>query len=834
MSYHRMLWRSGTALISLGILSACQSHAPAFTQTSATGLIGLNSADAFARYHATSDASAKAALIDALKAHLQKERTSVSHYYYQMRPALDNHSLNKGADSLIMSILKTHEYSDQDMLDKYGERHAYREAADYLLIGETDDAPYLRYHDEAAGVLPDGDTVTKEAGVSDRYQEVATGSRALQREYRSCVKSASYDMDAQIKANPALTRNDAGAQAVIKALDGCLSDANANADKLKPQDSYQRSDIETMRTCATIYRTNLTDALASRRAITRYEGEDYDAYDSIYANYGACVAGYSASYEGDPYVYLERATRERDLEGYRAIKLCADTTAKAQAQLRAQGHSYQNSPRLFEESLYQHATCLKNDVVDKVFEDASLAKSEYGIDSMTSLNDFYHHYQVLKESSEDVDFDEYSYAYGSPFARAWRAYFEMKQAELDAGASPEDDFGIGDYSMVASKMIQAMRNTPEQMLAKNAYQYNNSRLSILTKINPDNRSYQGVLSVDFHAPTAVQSLQLPFALDFSQGLMNVDTSVVQPVMAMVSSRHAPLPSDFKTGQEGVMAFYLPDEIKNLVPAALVHDALVTGFSKGMAEIHNLAFSRVDISGDAFAADLGATSAVKLNLNLQQQGAILGIISKQLVADLSAYVDAHPELFSKPPKDTPSTDTSTQDDEQAQKSARYANQVKKAIQKWALLDKGFVSSDVGGVMQLIDAILPIDFHQSNYYYLDARGNLLGQVVKADVDNHLLQARVESLGLISYRAQDFQAHPLAAQLIAPANKSVMDGNAWLMQIKRYSDWQTDAIMARYDYDAPKRVAAEAELEAALKAVEEAAKAAEEAAAAAVGTD
>lgn len=792
------LVRASVLGVALAMLSACQSIPTKKSDVSWHAYQPIKASEVFGQHQNTKEFTAQARLVRAMAEHLSKERIVSSEYYTQEVPSLLQESLDKDADPLWVTIAKVRDYQYEAPEEK---NYAFRQMSDY----SDEEGLYLRYYDEVAGTTPTPDyDLTRLDGLAKGYELNAPVQR-LHKQYRSCVKRASYELDSLVKQNPAITINHASVKQVSEDLSACLLKADTKGKKsLAKLTGYQAQDVEYLRHCVSGYRQDLMSVLSPNRTQKRYEGEAYDLYDTVYGHYAVCNMGYVASFHSEPNWYLNEATKT-ELELSTQIRQCALTTN----QNKAQKGDYATTPEAMAQNFYGYFSCLDG-AIEAVYngddgENVSAVDVLRSPSVPTSMADVETKYALLKEVVEEKEQEIYSTdeeeqgEYRGFLQSMFGTYFDMKKAEL---ANKDEDkkpslVGIGGlYGAVASEFLTTMKRTPEQMTARNVYQYDNTRIQVLSHHNPKTYISQAVLAMDFESPTASQSLKLPMQANFATGQVLVDTSAILPMMMWVlPPEHVPMPDEFQ-GQVGLMAFRIPEELTDIVPSDVIYHALQKGVVQGLSELNANIFTAVDISDDPFAKRFGATQAVKATFDATQVGELVSLVSKQVIKDLSAYVENNPDIYNGK-VDSSSLSVA---EELAQKSRqKHAKKIKELVEQWALLDKGYVSADVGGILGAILGVAPINIYQSNYYYLNAKGELVGQMARADIDSRVVGAKTQSIALThyGYEPSELARHHLAPSLLAE-DKGAFDGNAWLSEFSKVKTLQEQARLLRESYE------------------------------------
>ena len=406
------------------------------------------------------------------------------------------------------------------------------------------------------------------------------------------------------------------------------------------------------------------------------------------------------------------------------------------------------------------------------------ADEEYDYDAEEHDSDDY--------ASDDYSTDEYD-EYGgetggmlsgmtrlSPKTMAAK-YEAMQMAKQQAKTEPtnSEELSMSSTGLIGNILTMFSR-TPEQIAASNAYQYQHLTFNSVSQYNPKQRQLQSVYSYDYATPTISSSIQIPVAFDFNNSSVTLDPSAIMPIVALVNPENTPLPSQMTSH---TVSFGLPESITAQLPPAVLYDAVLNAIQSSMAELAPELFSAVDISGDGFAKEVGATRAVKVYFGSQQSGEMIGKTLKYVTKSLQEYVDANPDKY---PDGT---------------------MLKAALAKVQLYNKGYQSADVGSLLQLIEAIGPISFNQINYYYLDGSDRLLAKQQRVNIGGDLLGSTTTMLNQVRYDKSSFKRHaltPLLAESFGSNAVAPIDGNAWIAAQRQKKDRLQTARYARYDYE------------------------------------
>lgn len=352
--------------------------------------------------------------------------------------------------------------------------------------------------------------------------------------------------------------------------------------------------------------------------------------------------------------------------------------------------------------------------------------------------------------------------------------YEAMHTKQQQAAHQKEAAAESDSSGAVRQILSMFSRTPAQIEAMNTYQYQYLSINSVSQYQPQNKRIQSVYSYDYLAPTITSSIQVPIALDFNNSRVTIDPSALMPIMAIASPEDTPLPTQMAAHTVG---FGLPETITSQIPAAVIYDAVINAVQNSMAELAPDYFSAVDISGDKFAKEVGATQAVKIYFGSRQSGEFIGKVFKYVSRSLQAYVDTNPAKY---PEDAA---------------------LKTAITKIELYNKGYQSADIGSLLQLVEAIGPISFNHTNYYYLDHSDRLLAKQQRINIGGDLLGSKTTIVNQTRYDNASFNKHPLApllAQSFGENAPPALDGNALIQKMQQHTQRLQQARDARYEYE------------------------------------
>lgn len=768
-------------LVGAAMLAACQNTST-FSDSNAANMAQANLASshaADARALFSDQVSSpivrnKAMLTEALAAHLSSERHTLGTYHYKAVSIGNPDGVDASADTLLASAIKTYEHKTNQDIQGY-EPDYYRSSTDYIYADSDsmDDSlselPYLRYDDEQLGRTPDS-TVTRGEGLvfeGDYHTKRSLANSAISG-FHSCIALASYEIDDLVRDEPNISISKQAVKGQLKAISDCQKVFNQSVEdgELLSGSGYISSDVAHFRGCALNFDKGVRQVLAPNRQTKSYDDDSYAYYNLVYMDYFVCNEVDNFNRALEPWDYLNQ-TSEQDLKLIAARKECALTHQAGVQKLFARGKSYDKNKEEFADNYISYINCVDGSIKDNTDKD-------YNPEPINELS------EVSVRTSE-----QYSavHGYGSyddyePQSRisSWfDAYKSMKAAQqegrkprLPAGQMPNI------FGSVLGSMLNHMKVSPEQVLAQNLYRYNNTALTILSHHRPQQRQSKMLYSMDYYSPTAEQSIQLPVLLDFEHSKAKADVAALLPVIAMLTPKHAPLPNELPDQE---ITFTLPNDLHNQLPMTVIYDATQKGVLNAFNELDGDQFTAIDISDDKFAKDIGASRAIKVNFDAYGTGQFMGVIIKHIGKALKSYVDAHPEVY-----------------EQGDKG----DNIKRAIDDLAIINDGYHTRDLGGLMQIIEGVLPVDFHQANYFYLNRQGKIVGMQVIGRFDDAMQQIRVETVGQVRYSNIPFE-HPLNDKFANSfSTAGEFDGTVWLSDISQEAKLKKQALEERLSYE------------------------------------
>ncbi|PID37818.1 MAG: hypothetical protein CR966_00285 [Pseudomonadales bacterium] len=343
-------------------------------------------------------------------------------------------------------------------------------------------------------------------------------------------------------------------------------------------------------------------------------------------------------------------------------------------------------------------------------------------------------------------------------------------------------------------LLKFFQRTPEQIDAMQLYLMEPTSYQTFGHYIPKARQYKGVISYDYHSPTTQLSAQLPYGIDFTNKSATLDPAVVMPFVALFKPELLTALDDSNSlNKPRPISFSLPEEIADVVPADVLFDALIKGIGRGFADMDEEQFTPMVLTDDQYGKQLQAKRAVKVHWGAKQSGAFVGRVLKSMSRDLQAHIDKNPELYVK-------ANSKSKNKKDIKVSPRQLKKLKQMLNLWASIEKDFQAKDVGGLYQLIEAIAPISFNQTMYYYLSTDDQLLGYQTKLSIGSELYGWTMDSVKQTRYQPKAVTSSPLYALYEKSLGKDApasIDAIALMKKVAKEDSLQRQARYARYDY-------------------------------------
>lgn len=557
-----------------------------------------------------------------------------------------------------------------------------------------------------------------------------------------------------------------------------VAKANYNAVPFIDADSVDAGSTGLLRTILEVYAYRENKENSDTASDYDYD-DDYDDYDdNDYSDRQQQADTLWIEDEDNPGVqyaeYAERTQRDEEVDAAEEVVVVEEEDSAFEVAYSKDGYDYDSEgydsdgydEQGFDRSGYDY------DGFDKEGYD-SAGYDYYGYDREGEyLEDYDEGYEEGYESDVSDNSIRELIADNNPKQlladyEAMQAAKQSKKNSTEQSANPFARQTPGAISLI----LGMLHKTPEQVAAANAYQYQYLTFNSVSHYLPKQRQFNSVYSYDYAAPTISSSVQLPIAFDFSNSKVTVDPAAIMPIVALANPENTPVQMTAHT-----VDFGLPEAITAQIPSAVIYDAAINAMQASLAELAPEHFSAVDIREDSFAKEVGASRAVKVYFGSKQTGEIIGKMLKYMSQSLQQYVDANPSQYP---------------DEAL---------LKKAIAKVELYNKGYQSADVGALLQLIEAVVPISFNQVNYYYLDSSDKLLAKQQRITIGGDLMGSNTTVVNEIRYDRRSFASSaltPLLEQSFGVNAKPAIDGNAWLSEQRKQTERLEQARYARYDY-------------------------------------
>ncbi len=355
-------------------------------------------------------------------------------------------------------------------------------------------------------------------------------------------------------------------------------------------------------------------------------------------------------------------------------------------------------------------------------------------------------------------------------------YQQMKaeQKEVEEEASNLFMLDIMKPSSIKTMMFETLHSSPEQVEAMQTYTMQYLTANSVGQYLPAKREYKSVLSYDFASPTREFSIQVPYKVDFNNASITLDPSAALPIMAMVLPENTPLPEEKTTH---TIEFSLPEKIKAEIPTDVLFDAFVEGVVLAFGEMNTEDFTPLDITEDTFANAVNAKRAVKVNWGSKQTGTFIGKVMKSMGNTLEQHIHDNPQKY---------------DDD---------SKLIEILNNWILVKDDFQAKDVGGLIQAIEAIAPISFDQTQYYYLNANDQLIAMQAKSSIGSEFYGMTMDNVVETKYNQKLVEQSPLYSLLtenFAANSPAAIDGNEWINHMQQEKQYKDEAKNVRWGYE------------------------------------
>lgn len=422
-----------------------------------------------------------------------------------------------------------------------------------------------------------------------------------------------------------------------------------------------------------------------------------------------------------------------------------------------------------EQALLDNAKLLAEDAVDE---------DEYDYDEDEYEDDEYEDDEYEASGGSGSIVNKLASGLPSKLDKYASSYQRMKAQENGEKSDKTIDFN--QPSGIIGMLLKSIELTDEQIAARQFYSYDNTRTSSIQHFSRSNKTYQSVLNVNFASSTAKVSAQLPYAMDFKAGEIVFDADAFMPVIAAIAQDDMPLPDAMLNENQQrshTINFHLPEKIQEALPSEVLYDGFYVGFKGALASLDAENYTPVDISHDAFAKRIGAKTAVKLDLNPKEMGQMLGQLIKHMSVHINQYLIDNPERYPE------------------------GSDARKVMDMWVSLQQDYQTRDIASLVQLIETIVPIEFSQVNYYYLDAQNNLIGTQKKGSVGGDINGYFIHSLVQTQFDKKLFKQnalYPLFVEDFHHNSPESIDGNQWFTESRQKDKLYDLAEDARWEYE------------------------------------
>lgn len=351
---------------------------------------------------------------------------------------------------------------------------------------------------------------------------------------------------------------------------------------------------------------------------------------------------------------------------------------------------------IYEDLQYSHNEGVADDTT-KDLSDADFSEEYLIYDEVVNLSKSQNLYDTQVDAAQFDVMNDSDKMYNKFSPTYWLDnYIQMQQ---DAELNTSFEQSLQPFNQFFQPQI-----TQENAAWQNLYFKQPLQITQKIHYQPSKKRMDGKINFQANQATYGYSVDMPVRLDFNDAYIVADISALLPVMSAILPEVTPLPKDF---QNGLVKITLPQELKDSIPPALIFQALNQSYLQAFRSLDDQKFTSVDFSQDAYAKELKATKVIKLNLSSKDIGTMIGMMAKITESHLKSYIDNHPQFYQEHP------------------DAKYdATKIKKAIELWSTINKGYQSEDVGGLLAALETLITLGLENGSYYYLNNQNQLLG--------------------------------------------------------------------------------------------------------------
>ncbi|WP_394261791.1 hypothetical protein [Moraxella boevrei] len=313
-----------------------------------------------------------------------------------------------------------------------------------------------------------------------------------------------------------------------------------------------------------------------------------------------------------------------------------------------------------------------------------------------------------------------------------------------------------------AKMLFNLRLTPAQIDVINQAYLLPQTIKYQGSYNHQTGQFSTVVEENTETPYTQAYKRVPMLIDINEMSVIFEPDVALPLVSFMVDK--PLPD--LAGKS--VKFTLPADLRQNIPLTLLKDSLIQAIRKAYADLDGEKFDELVL--DDYGKSIHASRLVKVSLNSNDIGFVVGRVVKYFASHLQQIREQHPEYIS--------------DDKNFNLTLDFLIN----------LNKVYRAEDLAKLAQLVETVSPLSFNNFNYYYFDNKNQLIAYRKINDYRSGLFNAKAQSITLnrLQYRETPTKQH-----YYQPNPADIVDGNALLENYYQDKKLRGQAQDARFGY-------------------------------------
>lgn len=313
-----------------------------------------------------------------------------------------------------------------------------------------------------------------------------------------------------------------------------------------------------------------------------------------------------------------------------------------------------------------------------------------------------------------------------------------------------------------AKMLFNLRLTPAQIDVINQAYLLPQTIKYQGSYNHQTGQFSTVVEENTETPYTQAYKRVPMLIDINEMSVIFEPDVALPLVSFMVDK--PLPD--LAGKS--VKFTLPADLRQNIPLTLLKDSLIQAIGKAYADLDGEKFDELVL--DDYGKSIHASRLVKVNLNTNDIGFLVGRVVKYFASHLQQIREQHPEYIS--------------DDKNFNLTLDFLMS----------LNKVYRAEDLAKLAQLVETVSPLSFNNFNYYYFDNKNQLIAYRKINDYRSGLFNAKAQS---ITVNRLEYNSTPTKHRYYQPNPADIVDGNALLENYYQDKKLRGQAQDARFGY-------------------------------------